>query len=384
MPSPKRMNSVSIQDFFAKKFGESPTHIASAPARVNLIGEHTDYNGGEVLPIAIDHRTHVAVRARAEGEASRVASDTYDGFGSFNARKPAHSGEWWDYVAGVVRDLSSTGSAVPQLDIAVTSDVPAGAGLSSSAAIEVATALAISDLLGLDLSLQQAAEVAWRAETQFVGVPCGIMDQFASALARERSALHVWCDTIRTEHVRCDENVLIFDTGVSRGLRQSAFATRRDECARALAAIQRVRPEITQLAHASMADIDASGMHGDIRKRAMHVVEETSRVKQAVQALQQTGKIPGELLVASHNSLRDLYECSSPELDWFVEHALAQPGVRGARLTGAGWGGCAIATGAPEALSAAAAPLEEAYRARFPHQPRTWVVSPASGARIEK
>jgi galactokinase len=188
---------------------------------------------------------------------------------------------------------------------------------------------------------------------------------------------------MRTEQVRCDEHVLIFDTGVSRGLRQSAFAARRDECARALVAIQRHRPEVTQLAHATMADVNKSGLDGVLRKRATHVVEENARVKQAAVALAESGTIPGELLVASHASLRDLYECSSPELDWFVEHALTFPGVRGARLTGAGWGGCAIATGEVDALSAAATPLAASYAQQFPHSARSWVVRPTGGARIE-
>jgi galactokinase len=377
------MNPVFARTFFVDSFGEKPERLASAPGRVNLIGEHMDYNGGEVLPIAIDHRTYVAVSAVADRDVTRVASATHESIGTFDAREPVRSGEWWDYIAGVVRALSAGGANIPQLDIAVSSDVPAGAGLSSSAALEVATAFAIADLLGLGLSAQQAAEVAWRAETGFVGVPCGIMDQFASALAREGSALHIWGDTMRTEHVRCDEHVLIFDTGVSRGLRQSAFATRRNECALALAAIQREHPEVGDLAHATMADVDTSVLDVVLRKRATHVVEENIRVQLAVAALQKTGIIPGELLLASHASLRDLYECSSPELDWFVEHAQAFPGVRGARLTGAGWGGCAIATGEPEALSAAVEPLEIAYAREFPQRARSWIVRPASGARIE-
>jgi galactokinase len=378
------MNPVLARAFFIDAFDDEPQQIASAPARVNLIGEHMDYNGGEVLPIAIDHRTYVAVSAAADRDVSRVTSGTHESVGTFDARAPERSGEWWDYVAGVVRELSVSGARVPQLNVAISSDVPAGAGLSSSAALEVATTLAIAELLDLELSGQQAAEVAWRAETGFVGVPVGIMDQFASALARDGSALHVWCDTMRTEHVRCDEHVLIFDTGVSRGLRQSAFATRRSECARALAAIQRHHPEVRDLAHASLADIEEGGLDQVLHKRATHVVEENARVKQAVVALEETGIIPGELLVASHSSLRDLYECSSPELDWFVGHVLAFPGVRGARLTGAGWGGCGIATGEAEALSAAVAPLEAAYANEFPHHARSWVVRPAGGARIEK
>ena len=383
MPSGKRMYLNLARTFFIDSFGGKPQRIASAPGRVNLIGEHMDYNGGEVLPIAIDHRTYVAVSAAADRDVSRVASGTHARVGTFDARDPVRSGEWWDYIAGVVRELSAAGARIPQLDIAISSDVPAGAGLSSSAAVEVATAFAIADLLDLGLSAQQAAEVAWRAETGFVGVPCGIMDQFASALAREGSALHLWCDTMRMEQVRCDEHVLIFDTGVTRDLRQSAFATRRDECVRALAAIQREHPDVRELAHATMDDVDTSVADVVLRKRATHVVKENIRVKLAVAALEKTGIIPGELLVASHVSLRDLYECSSPELDWFVEHALTFPGIRGARLTGAGWGGCAIATGEPEALSAAVEPLQAAYASAFPHEARSWIVRPASGAKIE-
>ena len=328
---------------------------------MNLIGEHTDYNGGEALPIGIDRRTYVAVRARANGDDSRAVSATHEEMGHFSATRPAHSGRWWDYVAGVTRELSASRIDVPALDIAVVSDVPSGAGLSSSAAIEVATALAIGDLLGAPVSLQRAADLAWRAETEFVGVPCGIMDQFASALAKENAALHLWCDTMRTEQVRCDERILIFDTGVSRGLRQSEFSARRDECARALAELRRRRPALEHLAHATMADVDASNLDDVLRKRTTHVVSENRRVKLAVEALARTGTIPGDLLLASHASLRDLYECSSPELDWFVEHAPTHPGVRGARLTGAGWGGCAIATGDAEELSAASDALKAAY-----------------------
>jgi galactokinase len=377
------MTTASARTFFESTFGAGADRIASSPARVNLIGEHTDYNGGEVLPIGIDRRTYVAVRARTSGDDSRAVSATHGGVGSFSAARPVRSGQWWDYVAGVAHELSANGVEVPALDIAVVSDVPSGAGLSSSAAIAVATALAIGDLLGAPMSLQDAANVAWRAETGFVGVPCGIMDQFASALAQENSALHVWCDTMRTEHVRCDEHILVFDTGVSRGLRQSAFSTRREECARALAELQRRRPGLEQLAHATMADIDASDLDDVLRKRATHVVSENERVRLAVAALARTGAIPGELLLASHASLRDLYECSSPELDWFVEHALGHPGVRGARLTGAGWGGCAIATGTSEALSAATKPLRAAYASQFSHAARSWLVRPAAGARIE-
>ena len=377
------MTTSSARSFFQDSFGALPQRIASAPARVNLIGEHTDYNGGEVLPIGIDRRTVVAARITGTAGDSNIVSSTHADRGSFHAMEPLRSGRWWDYVAGVARELSRLGAHLPTLEIAVVSDVPAGAGLSSSAAIAVAAALAIGDLIGAGLSLQDAAEIAWRAESQFVGVPCGIMDQFASALAEDRSAIHLWCDTMRTEHVRCDEDVLIFDTGVTRGLRTSAFAERRDECARALAVLRLRRPGLGHLAHATMHDIDSSELDAVLRKRATHVVQENARVKSAAAALAATGTIPGELLVASHASLRELYECSSPELDWFVEFAIARAGVRGARLTGAGWGGCAIATGEPAALGAMLEGVGAAYARAFSHPSRSWLVRPTAGARLE-
>jgi galactokinase len=377
------MYSTDIFAFFRESYGTNPDRVASAPARVNLIGEHTDYNGGEVLPMAIERRTYVAVRARSGETSSRVASLGRESLGSFDASQPSRSGQWWDYVSGVIGELRTCGSIVPQLDIAIVSDVPSGAGLSSSAALAVASTLAIGELLQLSMPLQSAADIAWRAETQFVGVPCGIMDQFASALAEEHAALHVWCDTMRTELVPCREHLLIFDTGVSRALRRSAFGERRGECARALSAIQLVDPGLTALAHASLDAIASSDLVDVLRARATHVVLETARVQESVAALSAGGTIPGELLTASHRSLRDLYECSSPELDWFVDHAVCYDGVRGARLTGAGWGGCAIATGEAEALRAMAGPLAADYARSFPHQSRSWLVQPSAGARIE-
>jgi galactokinase len=379
----ERMSAASVHTLFREAYAARPDRIASAPARVNLIGEHTDYNGGEVLPIGIDRRTFVAVRTRADGGPSRAVSGDQRAMGTFDTTRPERSGEWWDYVAGVTRELTARGFEIPSLDIAVASDVPSGAGISSSAALAVATAMAIGDLLHLSLPPRMAAEVAWRAETLFVGVPCGIMDQFASALAEEHAALHLWCDTMRSELVPCREHVLVFDTGVSRVLRQSAFAQRRDECARALRELRRKDPGLKDLAHATLAGIDSSDMDQVLRDRATHVVRESARVRESVVALAAYGTIPGELLSASHQSLRDLYACSSPELDWFVEHALGLPGVRGARLTGAGWGGCAIATGAEDALSAIGESLVREYGRAFPHAARSWLVRPAAGARIE-
>ena len=376
------MSADLVAELFGRAYGGAPAAIASAPARVNLIGEHTDYNGGEVLPIAIARRTFVALRPNGTG-AWRATSATQRPVGSFAAAEPGRSGEWWDYVAGVVQVLASTGVSVPACDVAVWSDVPAGAGLSSSAALEVAAGAALADLLGGARSALEIAGDAWRAEVEFVGVQCGIMDQFASALARTGHALHVWCDTADVEHVPMRDAVLIFDTAVPRSLRTSAFNTRRAECERALALLRREYPELPNLAAAEPDQLRAASLPEPEASRARHVSEETRRVRRVVRELLQGGDLAGDLLLASHESLRVLYECSSPELDWFVEQAMLAAGVRGARLTGAGWGGCAIAVGDEDALAASAPELEREYVRAFGREPRIWLTRAEDGARTE-
>jgi len=367
---------------FGRAFGGEPDVVASAPARVNLIGEHTDYNGGEVLPIAIARRTYVAIRRNGTAR-WRCVSATQTAAGEFDAASPSRSGEWWDYVAGVCATLQARGREVPACDLAVWSDVPAGAGLSSSAALEVATGAALARLLGLELPARDVALIGWHAEVEFVGVASGIMDQFASALAIRGHALHVWCDMAEVEHVPMRDAVLIFDTAVPRSLRGSAFNTRRAECEQALALLQARYPELRTLAEATPEQVRAANLPDPLSRRALHVSEETRRVRDAVAALLGGGELAGDLLLASHESLRVNYECSTPELDWFVERAMRDAGVRGARLTGAGWGGCAIAVGEEGALAGAAPAISEEYARTFAREPRTWLTRAEDGAREE-
>lgn len=392
------MSLSSVQHYFSQSFANSPTTIASAPGRVNVIGEHTDYNGGPVLPLGIAYRTYVAARPIERGSHSQVVSDAQPGRGTFDVTHPTRAGEWWDYVAGIAEMLARMGIVLPQVELAVVSSVPTGAGLSSSAALEVAAALALtavarpspvssSPASPMDASLldaRTAATAAWRAETEFVGVPCGIMDQFASAMAVREHALLIECDTFDTALVPCRETILIFDTGVRRSLRHSAFTRRREECAEALTSLQRDTPNLHYLAHATERDIGRANLPDPLRKRALHVVRETERTRRVVAALRRGEPIPGDALTASHESLRTLYECSIPELDWFVDHAIRRPGIRGARLTGAGWGGCAIATGDRDALVEAAVALSHDYARAFVHAPRSWLTDAADGARLER
>jgi galactokinase len=347
---------------------------------VNLIGEHTDYNGGEVLPIAIAQRTRVAMRRRRRASRSRVVSSTEEDTGEFIAPTPARSGHWWDYISGAGNWSSRP---LPAVDIAVASVVPSGAGLSSSAALEVASGLAYAAVTGATKSMRDIALDAWRVETQFVGVACGIMDQFASALSREGHALHIWCDTTETEHVPFTSAVLIFDTAVPRSLRDSEFNQRRAECREALHLIRLSRPSLENLAQAEPDEIRSASLPTTLAKRALHVSEETRRVQQAVRGLREHGAIDGDLLYRSHESLREKYECSSPELDWFVERAARAEGVMGARLTGAGWGGCAIALGNRDALEAAGDEIAAEYERAFHRAPQVWLTEASEGAALE-
>ncbi|MDB4870800.1 MAG: Galactokinase [Gemmatimonadales bacterium] len=377
------MNAAGARDYFRETFGGLPDIIGSAPGRVNIIGEHTDYNGGQVLPIAIDRRTFVAIRARSGAAVSRIVSERESTVAEFDVRRVAASGQWWDYMTGVCAAMESAGARVPQFEAVVQSDVPMGSGLSSSAALEVATAVSLAEIVSEPPDMKKLALLSWRVETQFVGVASGVMDQFASALCLEGHALHLWCDTLETEQVTMPDAVLIFDTDAPRELRASQFNQRRAECEEALAVLRRSRPSLLHLAAASLDEIRLADLTPKIRKRAVHVVEENARVEKLVMQLMQTRTVAGELLYQSHESLRDNYECSTPELDWFVDSVRGKPGVTGARLTGAGWGGCAIAVGDLDALAAAAEDLATRYETRFGRKPGTWLTRAGSGARIE-
>lgn len=374
------MVPADARDLFEQSYRSRPTVVTSAPGRVNLIGEHTDYNGGQVLPIAIEQRTTIAMSALHSGNRSRVISSIEEDTGEFTVPDPARSGRWWDYIAGFSAVVTPP---LPPVQIAVTSDVPAGAGLSSSAALEVATGFAYAALTRRGRSLRDIALDAWRVETQFVGVSCGIMDQFASALAIEGHALHVFCDTMQFEHVPFGSSVLIFDTVVPRSLRGSEFNQRQAECREALYLLRAKHPELEHLAAASLEMIGDAGLPPVLENRAIHVVEETRRVAEAVGQLKEKGTMDGDLLYQSHESLRDRYECSSKELDWFVERASRAEGVEGARLTGAGWGGCAIALGPRQALADAAPAIAADYEQAFDRTPRVWLTEASQGARVE-
>lgn len=367
---------------FTKAFGGEPTLVASAAGRVNLIGEHVDYNGGVALPIAIQRRTAVAVRI-ASGAVTRINSGGTGGVLKIDHAKLARRRRWTDYPSGVLDQLVGAGVDMPGLEVAVASDIPSGSGLSSSAALEVAFDFAVRSLLGLGVDRVAIALECQRAEREFVGVPCGAMDQMSAACGQAGRALHMQFAPVSVETVPFLERVLVVDTAVPRALRGSAYAERVAECATALAAVRQLDTSVATLAEATPEQVEAAPMDEVVRRRARHVVAECERVRRAVEALRAGDCFPGDLALASHASLRRDYVCSSRELDWVVDEVMRTPGVRGARLTGAGWGGCAVVFGDDAALAAVVESLPPKYEAAIGHRPRTWMVSADDGARLE-
>jgi galactokinase len=358
---------------FERHFARRPALAARAPGRVNLIGEHTDYEGGLVLPCAIDRDTCVLLAPRVDGR-FRVWSRERGELCEFAV--PARSGGWVDYVQGVVAALETRGLEPTGADLAIASEVPAGSGLSSSAALELAAVTALDAAFGWDLDARTRAEVAHAAETGLVGVPCGIMDQFASALGREDTALRLDCRSREVRYLPLPAArvaLLVVHSGLEGALADGRYAERRAECAEArrrsgVAALR-------DLTEAGLAELD-----GPALRRARHVVRENARVDATCAALA-AGDLArvGALLREGQASLRDDFEVSAPELDALCEIGDALPGCFGSRLTGAGFGGCTLHLVEPARAEEVSAGLAEGFAARFGRRPPVWAVRPASG-----
>jgi galactokinase len=361
---------------YRQRFHAEPAVVASAPGRVNLIGEHTDYSGGFVLPCAVDPRVAVAA---SEGADDLFSAD----LGETRSSARERDGSWADYPRGVAWAIGQArGADLPPFHAAFAGDVPQGAGLSSSAAIEAATALALCALFGLEIPRPELALLCQRAENDFVGVPCGIMDQYASLLCQAGHALRLDCRSLEAEQVPLDLGaaglaLVVCDTRVKRELGDVPYRERREACERAARALG-----VALLRDARVADLER--LAGVEQRRARHVVTENARVLAAVEALRARDFAAfGSLMYASHASLRDDFEVSTPELDTFVEEARAA-GALGARLTGAGFGGCAIALVAERDRAALEAAVAEHFaRAGFV-PPRCYAYHPSAGAEVAR
>jgi galactokinase len=361
---------------FEEEFGETPALVASAPGRVNLIGEHTDYNGGFVLPCAIGYRIATAVGRAPDGEGKLFSADFAEGV-PLGERA---DGSWADYPRGVVWAMGQNGAEVTAFRAAFAGDVPLGSGLSSSAAIEAATALALDTLFGLDLSKKDLAILCQKAENDFVGVPTGIMDQYASLLCAAGSALLIDCRSLEAEIVPLDLDeaglsLLVCDTRVERGLADTGYEDRRKTCESAARALG-----VRELRDAEEEDLNR--LEGDELRRARHIVRENTRVLEAVRALRESDfSAFGRLMYDSHLSMRDDFEISTPELDAFVETA-REDGALGARLTGAGFGGCAIALVAEAEADTLVRDIRRRFEEEDFKEPTFYRLQPAAGAEV--
>ena len=339
----------AARSHFARIFGASGCEITRASGRVNLIGDHTDYNEGFVLPMALPLGVAVAF-TRREDDRVRAYAASYDALREFSndALTPPAETHWSTYVEAVAWALRASGVVVGGLDMAIVGDLPIGAGLASSAALEVAVARAMCAAASVAWDPPRMARVAQQAESEYVGVPCGIMDQISAAEDRIGHALLVDCRSLDRHAVALPANaaVVIMDSGVARSLARSAYAERRRECQRAVDVIRTMAPEVRAL-----RDVDARLLaHAEARldpvvaRRAWHVIEENARPQAMARALEAGDlEAAGRLMDDSHRSLRDLYEVSCAELDALVAAARRHPACYGARMTGAGFGGCAVA-----------------------------------------
>jgi galactokinase len=375
-----------IERDFYTIYGAPPQVVVRAPGRVNLIGEHTDYNDGFVLPAAIDRSIAFAGRKRAD-RLVRVHSLDFDASVEFNLDDIQKDGKnlWSNYIRGVSKYLEEDGHRLSGADMVFGGDVPREAGLSSSAAVEVGAAAFWKNLLRLEVDPVFLVKLSRKAENQFVGVPCGIMDQFISALGRKNHALFLDCRDLSYRHVplRDDVKIVVCNSGVKRALAESEYEVRLNQCRQAVAEIASRGIAVKSLRDVAPADLEAarSVLSGILFRRARHVISENQRVLEAVKVLE-SGDLErfGQLMNASHESLRDDYEVSSKELDVLVELAWKQPGVLGARMTGAGFGGCTVNLVRQEAAEAFAEAVRRGYQDALGLKAEIYICKASQGA----
>jgi galactokinase len=380
------MDDSALTKLFVAEYGKTP-RLFSAPGRVNLIGDHTDYSDGFALPIAIGKRTLIAARERNDREI-RVRSLNLAESGAIDLVRSefVRRRTWMDYIEGMARALASRGVAVGGADLLIESDVPLGAGLSSSAALEMSVGLALVSLAGGGrISPRDLALAAQSAEHVYVGTQSGIMDQLIAAYGRRDRALLLDCRSLGTTDVACalpGASILICDTKVKRELAGSAYNERRRDCETSVSALRSKMPHLRALRDLSLDELE---LHGGVlseiqRRRCRHVLSENARTLDAARALSSDDLAAfGRLMLSSHASLQRDYEVSCDELDASVEVATSIRGVYGARMTGGGFGGCTVNLVANDAVEELSSTLDRKFEQRFQRHPDIFVVRPSDG-----
>lgn len=340
--------SFDIKEAFLAKFGSEPV-LSQAPGRINIIGEHTDYNNGFVLPGAINYSAFFAAQKNDKNYCRVVALDL-DEEKHFNLARTIEreSSGWINYILGVVNGLQQKGVAIAGFDLMFSSDVPIGAGLSSSAAIESACGLLLNNLFGGEVTREELAFIGQKAEHEFVGVMCGIMDQFASIYGEKDHVLKIDCRSLEYECIPADfgqYQLVLIDSKVKHELVDSEYNLRREQCSAGVAELKTLYPAIQSLRDATMVELNSIGDRLDpkVYNRCRYVIEENERVLEATEAIKhQDMDALGRLMYETHAGLRELYEVSIPELDLLVDLTESLPAIPGSRMMGGGFGGCTI------------------------------------------
>ena len=367
----------------------NPALTVESPGRINLIGEHTDYNDGFAMPTAIDKKIVLKFKTNHTENFCRVYSDTFNkGFEFHLDKEFQKTGGWEDYIMGVIKQLQKADKILEGFDCLIESELPVGAGISSSAALECGVASGLNELFNLELSKLQIVTYSQKAENEFVGSNCGIMDQFASVMSRKDHLIKLDCRSLETEYIPADLKncqLLLLITNVSHKLADSDYNSRREECEAAIRIISREFPEITSLRDLDLDQLDhcKGSLPGRMYDRCLYVLNENERVLAASEALK-NGELPvfGKLMYASHKGLREQYEVSCKELDFLVDYSQDRDFIYGSRMMGGGFGGCTINLIEEKYITDYIKDVSRTYFNKFKINLDAISVLPAQGTRI--
>ncbi|MDT0686639.1 galactokinase [Autumnicola psychrophila] len=386
------MENSTNKKLYPEKFSDFNSEVkVASPGRINLIGEHTDYNNGLVMPTAIDKKIFFDFRKNESDDNCHIYSLTFDSYFEFNLNDFSKAEDSWkNYLLGVIDEIQKLGKNLKGFDCIIKSELPIGAGISSSAALECGFAGGLNQLFNLNLSKQDIVELSQRAENNFVGSNCGIMDQFASVMSKKDHIILLDCKTLETEYIPADFKnckLLLLNTNVSHSIADSEYNTRRAECEEAVRKIQQKYPEATSLREVNfnMLEEFKSELPKKTYQRCIYVLKENARVEKASEAMK-SGELKefGELMYQSHEGLQHNYEVSCPELDFMVEFSRNKDFIYGSRMMGGGFGGCTINLIEADKIEEYSEEISEAYFKKFNRKMDVISVSAGEGTIIDE
>jgi galactokinase len=382
---------MDVRSLFIEKYGYAPQTMAKSPGRINLIGEHTDYNLGFVLPAAIDKAAYVAIAKREDQLIRLFAKDLGEHHEVEINLLATNPGHWSAYVLGVVDQLLKMGKQLSGFDLVLTCDVPTGAGMSSSAAVECATAFALNELFGFDLGRIDLVRLAQKAENEFVGVKCGIMDMFASVMGKDAQVIQLDCRDLSYQYFPLnlgDYKIVLFDTGVKHSLAGGEYNLRRQQCEQGVAVLKERFPEVNSLRDANLSMLDEqfrSAVSSTVYNKCLYVIEENIRLETGCKLLLQNDIHEfGKQMHGSHKGLSELYEVSCKELDFLVDLSKQEEAIAGARMMGGGFGGCTINLIETSAIDGIYERFSKAYQLAMGKELNMYVTLPSEGSHLIK